>query len=83
MFFSLWSVLLCFVGLNPAGMFLSLWALTIPARALACLGLYHGIRTILLREPRKTLAIIGTRGHQRPAVRNLCTRLAAFAEMLL
>ncbi|MDD3845564.1 MAG: hypothetical protein PHC90_04310 [Syntrophorhabdaceae bacterium] len=60
MLFALWSVLLCFVGLNPVGMFLFLWVLAIPAWVLACLGLYHGMKAILLREPRRALAILGT-----------------------
>jgi hypothetical protein len=60
MLFALWSILLCFAGLNPIGMFLFLWVLAIPAWVLACLGLYHGIKAIRLREPRRTLAILGT-----------------------
>jgi len=60
MLFALWSVLLCFVGLNPIGVFLFLWVLAIPAWMLARLGLYHGIRAIRLRESRRTLAILGT-----------------------
>ena len=60
MLFALWSVLLCFVGLNPIGIFLFLWVLAIPAWVLACLGLYHGIKAIRLREPGRALAIPGT-----------------------
>ena len=60
MLFALWAVLLCFIGLNPIGMFLFLWVLAIPAWVLGCLGLYHGIKAIALREPHRALAILGT-----------------------
>lgn len=53
------AVLLCFIGLNPIGTLLFLWVLAIPAWVLGCPGLYHGMKTILLREPRRTLAILG------------------------
>lgn len=60
MLFALWAVLLCFIGLNPIGMFLFLWVLAIPGWVLGCLGLYQGIKVIVLREPHRTLAILGT-----------------------